>query len=40
VFGKANFDPNTRRIAGVKSIDLVVRNGQWAELGNSTVAAK
>jgi branched-chain amino acid transport system substrate-binding protein len=40
VFGKANFDPTTRRIAGVKSIDLVVRNGQWAELGNSAVAAK
>ena len=40
VFGKANFDPTTRRVAGVKSIDIVVRNGQWAELGNATVAAK
>jgi branched-chain amino acid transport system substrate-binding protein len=28
VFGKATFDPHTRRIDGVKSIDLVVRNGQ------------
>jgi branched-chain amino acid transport system substrate-binding protein len=30
VFGKANFDPQTRRVIGVKSIDLVVKDGQWA----------
>ena len=41
VFGKATFDPHTRRIDGVKSIDLVVRNGQWALLPTpQTVAAK
>jgi branched-chain amino acid transport system substrate-binding protein len=33
VFGKANFDPVTRRVIGVKSINLVVENGQWALLG-------
>jgi len=30
VFGKANFDPQTRRVIGVKSIDLVVKDGKWA----------
>lgn len=41
VFGKATFDPHTRRIDGVKSIDLVVRDGQWALLPvQQTVAAK
>ena len=41
VFGKAAFDPRTRRIDGVKSINLVVRNGQWALLdGTQAVAAK
>ncbi|MDM0035668.1 ABC transporter substrate-binding protein [Variovorax sp. J22P271] len=30
VFGKANFDPQTRRVIGVKSIDLVVQDGKWA----------
>jgi branched-chain amino acid transport system substrate-binding protein len=33
VFGKANFDPVTRRVIGAKSINLVVENGQWALLG-------
>jgi branched-chain amino acid transport system substrate-binding protein len=33
VFGKANFDPQTRRVIGVKSVDLVVKDGKWA-LGN------
>lgn len=38
VFGKATFDPNTRRVVGVKSINLVVRDGQWALLdGNQAV---
>lgn len=30
VFGKANFDPQTRRVIGVKSVDLVVKDGRWA----------
>ncbi|MDR6859902.1 ABC transporter substrate-binding protein [Variovorax guangxiensis] len=34
VFGKANFDPQTRRVIGVKSVDLVVKDGKWA-LGES-----
>ncbi|HEY8332044.1 MAG TPA: ABC transporter substrate-binding protein [Pseudomonas sp.] len=29
VFGKATFDPQTRRVIGVRSVHLVVRNGQW-----------
>ena len=41
VFGKATFDPRTRRIDGVKSIDLVVHDGQWTLLpAQQTVAAK
>ncbi|NUY04508.1 ABC transporter substrate-binding protein [Paraburkholderia youngii] len=34
VFGKATFDPATRRVIGVKSVNLVVENGQWALLGS------
>ena len=30
VFGKATFDPNTRRVVGVKSVDLIVKDGKWA----------
>jgi len=41
VFGKATFDSRTRRIDGVKSIDLVVHDGQWALLpAQQTVAVK
>jgi branched-chain amino acid transport system substrate-binding protein len=41
VFGKATFDPRTRRVDGVKSIDLVVRDGHWAPLTEKqTVAVK
>lgn len=41
VFGKATFDPATRRVIGVKSVNLVVENGQWALLGSkAAVAAK
>lgn len=41
VFGNATFDPVTRRVNGVKSIDLVVTDGHWALLPPSrTVAAK
>ncbi len=38
VFGKANFDPESRRIIGVKSVDLVVRDGKWA-LGDAKARA-
>jgi len=38
VFGKANFDPQTRRVIGVKSVDLVVRDGKWA-LGDAKAGA-
>jgi len=38
VFGKANFDPETRRIIGVKSVDLVVKDGKWA-LGDAKARA-
>lgn len=30
IFGRASFDAQTRRVAGVKSVDLVVKGGQWA----------
>lgn len=29
IFGKASFDPKTRRVIGVKSVDLVVKDGKW-----------
>jgi branched-chain amino acid transport system substrate-binding protein len=29
IFGKATFDPNTRRVAGAMSVELVVKNGQF-----------
>jgi len=38
VFGKANFDPQTRRVIGVKSVDLVVKDGKWA-LGDAKAVA-
>lgn len=34
VFGKATFDPATRRVIGVRSVNLVVENGRWVLLGN------
>lgn len=42
VFGQANFDPQTRRVIGVKSIDLVVKDGKWAlaEPGKLSTAAR
>jgi branched-chain amino acid transport system substrate-binding protein len=41
VFGKATFDPTTRRVAGVKSVDLVIRDGKWTVWdGAKTVAAR
>ena len=30
IFGKASFDPQTRRVVGVMSIDLVLKDGMWA----------
>ena len=41
VFGKATFDPNTRRVNGVRSVDLVVHNGKWTVWdGSKSVAAR
>jgi branched-chain amino acid transport system substrate-binding protein len=39
VFGKANFDPQTRRVIGVKSVNLVVRDGKWAVSDAATKTA-
>ncbi|MEM5297768.1 ABC transporter substrate-binding protein [Burkholderia sp. JPY481] len=39
VFGKATFDPATRRVIGVISVNLVVENGQWALLGSKPALA-
>lgn len=40
VFGKASFDPSTRRVIGVKSVNLVVDNGHWVLLDpKRTIAA-
>lgn len=30
LFGKASFDPETRRVSGAKNVDLVVRDGKFA----------
>ena len=30
LFGKASFDPQTRRVSGAKNVDLVVRDGKFA----------
>jgi len=41
VFGKANFDAATRRVIGVKNINVVVKNDKWALLeSKATVAQK
>lgn len=41
VFGKASFDPQTRRVVGVRSVNLVVKNGQWGVAdGAAAVASK
>jgi branched-chain amino acid transport system substrate-binding protein len=41
VFGKATFDPQTRRVIGVRSVHLVVRHGQWGVAdGQAAVASK
>jgi branched-chain amino acid transport system substrate-binding protein len=41
VFGKSTFDPTTRRVAGVRSVDLVVKDGKWAVWdGKRAVAAR
>jgi len=29
IFGKARFDAQTRRVVGVKSVDLIVKDGKW-----------
>jgi branched-chain amino acid transport system substrate-binding protein len=30
IFGTASFDPQTRRVSGAKSVDLIVKNGRFA----------
>jgi branched-chain amino acid transport system substrate-binding protein len=30
IFGKFKFDPQTRRVAGAKNLDLVVKDGKFA----------
>lgn len=30
IFGKVRFDPQTRRVAGARTVYLVVKEGQWA----------
>ncbi|MDR7009813.1 ABC transporter substrate-binding protein [Paraburkholderia strydomiana] len=39
IFGKATFNPETRRVIGVKSVNLVVVNGQWALLQSKPALA-
>jgi branched-chain amino acid transport system substrate-binding protein len=39
VFGKSTFDPTTRRVVGVKSVDLIVRDGKWAVWDNKKAVA-
>jgi branched-chain amino acid transport system substrate-binding protein len=39
VFGKATFDPTTRRVIGVKSINLVATDGHWALLDKTAAVA-
>ncbi|SDG16744.1 ABC transporter substrate-binding protein [Paraburkholderia phenazinium] len=39
VFGKATFDPTTRRVIGVKSINLVARDGHWILRDKSAAVA-
>ena len=29
IFGKATFDPTTRRVSGAKNVELVVKEGQF-----------
>ena len=39
IFGKVRFDPQTRRVAGARTVYLVVKQGQWA-LGRRETAAR
>jgi branched-chain amino acid transport system substrate-binding protein len=39
VFGKATFDPATRRVNGVRSVDLVVKDGRWAVWDKASAVA-
>jgi len=39
IFGKASFDAQTRRIIGVKSVNLVVKDGRWAQLDERAAVA-
>ena len=39
VFGRATFDPATRRVLGVRSVNVVVKDGKWALLDRKTTVA-
>ena len=40
VFGRSTFDPTTRRVLGVRSVDLIVKDGKWVVYdGKRAVAA-
>ena len=39
VFGRATFDPATRRVLGVRSINVVVKDGKWTLLDRKTTVA-
>ncbi|WP_426399517.1 ABC transporter substrate-binding protein [Ralstonia sp. R-29] len=40
VFGRATFDPATRRVLGVRSVNVVVKDGKWTLLDRKTTVAK
>jgi branched-chain amino acid transport system substrate-binding protein len=39
IFGKASFDAQTRRVVGVKSVNLVVKDGKWAQIDEKAAVA-
>ncbi|WP_343547939.1 ABC transporter substrate-binding protein [Ralstonia sp.] len=39
VFGRATFDPATRRVLGVRSVNVVVKDGKWTLLDRKTTVA-
>jgi branched-chain amino acid transport system substrate-binding protein len=39
IFGKASFDAQTRRVVGVKSVNLVVKDGKWTQLDEKAAVA-
>ena len=39
IFGKTSFDAQTRRVIGVKSVNLVVKDGRWAQIDEKAAVA-